>query len=110
MRAADWINLSLVIVIIFLGVNLINPTVTGNIVQNIDNSEARCTFFNEGESNVLSAKHCCVELVKMYDCSEIVSDTYDEKCFVAENSSRYFLVNKKMLNTCRQEGYDVKAK
>jgi len=110
MRIANIINFALLLVIIFLGINLIDPTLTGNIVQSIDNSEAQCTFTNNGELNNLTAQYCCVQIAKMYDCQEIVSDTYSKKCFISENSEKYFLVNDKMLDICRQEGYDVKDK
>jgi len=101
-------NIFLTIIIVFLTLNLIVSLdrVTGFIVYSLDFSKPICYFYNSGKINQISSKEiCCYQIQKLLECSLINEKFY--KCYVSENSERYYLLNQKMLNYCKIENYHV---
>ena len=103
------INTILIFAAVLLTVNLFFPfaEITGTVVTEV-NAEPVCAFYNEGELSELPLPQCCYDLLKQYKCEEIPAEgEYDIRCYIAEDSERYFLLNTAMMSYCQTEGYDV---
>jgi len=101
------INLFLAIMVILLTLNLVISLdrVTGFIIYSLDFSEPICYFYNFGKINQIPKDFCCYQLQKLLECS--IANERFYKCYVSENSERYYLLNQKMLNYCKIENYHV---
>ena len=115
------INLVLLLIVILLAFILIFPetgSLTGGVSFFFDNSEPLCYFENGGEQRQIPAGLCCYEIQSQISCVKSTDlnvldskgevSEFDWKCFISEESERFYLVNNKMLNYCLKEGYDVK--
>lgn len=110
MGAIRIINVVLLIVAIILFVNLIQPisTITSNVIYKLDTSNPQCYFKNFDELNEIPIDRCCYEIQKQLLCKSTGAGELDLKCYTSESSVRYYLINNKAFNYCKNEGYDVK--
>ncbi|UZE94005.1 MAG: hypothetical protein IB618_00295 [Candidatus Pacearchaeota archaeon] len=113
MRAVKTINIILILLVIILAINLIYPlnSVTGDMIYNLDMSSPKCYFQNVDELGEISdINRCCYELQKQLNCKKIDSENFDLYCYISESSDYSYLINYKIFNYCKKEGYDVKIK
>jgi len=116
------VNLVLSLIVVLLVFTLIFPnpvSLTGGISFFFDNSEPLCYFENVGDQRSIPAELCCYEIQSQISCEASngfnVLDSrgeitkLDSKCYISEDSERFYLVNNKMLNYCIKEGYNVKT-
>lgn len=111
MRILKILNILLIIAAILLIINLICPidTIMGNVIYSLDKSEPRCYFMNAGISNEIPINNCCYELYNQLACEQIKGES-DFSCYVSKTSGRYYLVNKKAIDYCQKEGFDIEIK
>jgi len=102
------LHLVLIIVALFLVIPLIwsSSNLTGGLMYSLDSSEPVCTFSDSGELHEIPTELCCYEIQAQLMCQ---AEGKNFRCFVAENSERFYQINHKMLNYCVKEGYDVKV-
>ena len=100
-------NIFLFLIIVILIANLLFPfsDLTSAAVNNFDNSEPSCAFYNNGESFPLPQNRCCYQILKQYLCEENDNEVI---CYNSLSSKKHFVLNKKMFYQCQKEGYDVK--
>jgi len=93
-------------------INLVEPlpSITGTVTYELDPSEPACSFDNNGEINELPNGLCCHELQKQITCDPIDSSEFDFECYTSKESGRKYLVNNKLINYCKQEGYTIETK
>ena len=111
MKPIKILNILLMISVILLVLNLIQPvdSFIGEFLYTLDKSEPECYFMNYGISNKIPISNCCYELHSQLACEQIKGES-DFTCYVSKTSGRYYLVNKKTINYCKKEGYDIEIK
>lgn len=100
------INIFLTLVLLLLVLNLISFP---EEELSFSPADFQCYFFNFNETNEIPLDRCCYEIQRQVSCKLLNSTDFDLKCYNSEESKRYFLVNRNVLDYCRSEGYYVKA-
>jgi hypothetical protein len=107
MEKLTFLNIFLLLIVVILISNILFPfsNLTSAAINNFDNSEPKCSFYNNGELFPLSQNRCCNQILKQYQCEEINDEII---CYNSLSSQKHFTLNKKMFYQCQKEGYDVK--
>lgn len=107
MKGIRILNLVLLLIAIVLSINLFNPNLTANLVSDVDEEGAVCSFYNQGKYSDLGKEQCCYQVMKQLTCEKNEDELFDVVCYVSDKSGKFFLLNQQMLNLCQKEGYDV---
>ena len=109
MKPIKILNIILIVFSLFLAANLVQPldNIAGNLAYRLDSSEPTCFFSNKGIQSEVPVEMCCYEIQKQLECKP-GQDGF--KCYTAEDSGMFYLVNSKEMSLCREEDFDVRTK
>jgi len=106
MKVVRMINLVLIVLWLVLLINLISPffSITGNVAY--APWESQCTFYNQGQTQEIPLKFCCLQLQGQLNCRE--TNSTHRECSVAKNSPYFYVINEVTYHYCQEEGYQIR--